>query len=79
MMFKLLNMVMSVDQECAPEITAMIGTSAALAISDVPFNGPIGGVVVGRINGEFIINPSVEQSEKTAIFMWLWPVLRMPS
>jgi polyribonucleotide nucleotidyltransferase len=60
---------MSVDQECSPEMTAMIGTSAALAISDVPFNGPIGGVIVGRINGEFIINPTVEQNEKTELFV----------
>ena len=48
---QIVNLVMSVDQDCTPEITAMIGTSAALAISDVPFNGPIGGVIVGRING----------------------------
>ncbi|MFX3632966.1 MAG: polyribonucleotide nucleotidyltransferase [Candidatus Pristimantibacillus sp.] len=55
------NIVMSVDQTCPPEIAAMIGTSAALTISDVPFNGPIGGVNVGRVNGEFVINPTQDQ------------------
>lgn len=63
------NIVMSVDQNCSPEMAAMIGTSAALAISDVPFEKPIGGVTVGRIDGEFIINPTVEQEEKTDIFV----------
>jgi polyribonucleotide nucleotidyltransferase len=66
---QIVDIVMSVDQECSPEMTAMIGTSAALAISDVPFNGPVAGVIVGRINGEFIINPSVEQNEKTEIYV----------
>jgi polyribonucleotide nucleotidyltransferase len=66
---QIVDIVMSVDQECSPEITAMIGTSAALAISDVPFNGPIGGVIVGRVNGEFVINPTVEQSEQTEIYV----------
>ncbi|WP_041614358.1 polyribonucleotide nucleotidyltransferase [Paenibacillus sp. JDR-2] len=63
------NIVMSVDQNCTPEIAAMIGTSAALSISDVPFNGPIGGVNVGRVNGQFIINPTVEQEAETEIFV----------
>lgn len=66
---QIVDIVMSVDQECSPEMTAMIGTSAALAISDVPFNGPVAGVIVGRINGEYIINPSVEQNEKTEIYV----------
>ncbi|ASA22214.1 polyribonucleotide nucleotidyltransferase [Paenibacillus donghaensis] len=64
---QVLNMVMSVDQDCAPEIAAMIGTSAALSISDVPFNGPIGGVEVGLINGEFIINPDIAQQAVSEI------------
>ncbi|BFH68047.1 MAG: polyribonucleotide nucleotidyltransferase [Paenibacillus dendritiformis] len=64
---QIVDLVMSVDQDCSPEIAAMIGTSAALSISDVPFNGPIGGVIVGRIDGQFIINPTVEQEEKTDI------------
>ncbi len=66
---QIVNIVMSVDQECSPEITAMIGTSAALAISDVPFNGPIGGVIVGRVDGRFVINPTTEEREKSDIFL----------
>lgn len=53
--------VLSVDQDNPPEVPAMIGASCALCISDIPFNGPIGGVRVGRINNEFVINPTVEQ------------------
>lgn len=64
---QVLNLVMSVDQDCPPEIAAMIGTGAALSVSDVPFNGPIGGVIVGRVDGEFVINPTVEQEEKSDI------------
>ncbi|WP_270171774.1 polyribonucleotide nucleotidyltransferase [Paenibacillus sp. SYP-B4298] len=64
---QILDLVMSVDQNCSPEIAAMIGTSAALSISDVPFNGPIGGVIVGRVDGKFIINPTVEEEEKSDI------------
>ncbi|AJY76612.1 polyribonucleotide nucleotidyltransferase [Paenibacillus beijingensis] len=63
------DLVMSVDQDCSPQIAAMIGTSAALTISDVPFNGPVGGVVVGRIDGQFVVNPTVEQEEKSDIFV----------
>ncbi|ETT53715.1 MULTISPECIES: polyribonucleotide nucleotidyltransferase [unclassified Paenibacillus] len=66
---QVLNLVMSVDQDCAPDIAAMIGTSAALSISDVPFNGPIGGVAVGRINGEFIINPDQAQQAISDIYV----------
>lgn len=66
---QVMNIVMSVDQDCSPEIAAMIGTSAALSISDIPFDGPIGGVNVGRVNGQFIINPTVEQNEQTDIFV----------
>ncbi len=53
--------VMSVDPDCSPEIAAMVGTSIALSISDVPWNGPISGVSVGLVNGEFVINPNAEQ------------------
>lgn len=66
---QIVNLVMSVDQDCSPEIAAMIGTSAALSISDVPFNGPVAGVIVGRIDGQFLINPTVEQKEKSDIFL----------
>lgn len=57
--------VMSVDRDCSPEITAMIGASIALSISDIPWNGPIGGASVGLVDGEIIINPSKAQREKS--------------
>lgn len=57
--------VLSVDQDCSPEIVAMIGSSIVLSISDIPFNGPTGAVMVGLIDGEFIINPTAEQREKS--------------
>ena len=53
--------VMSVDPDCSPEITAMIGASIALSISDIPWNGPIGGVFVGMVDGKPVINPTLEQ------------------
>ena len=49
--------VMSVDQDCSPEIAAMVGTSIALTISDIPWKGPISGVSVGYVDGEYVINP----------------------
>ncbi|MGN0941805.1 MAG: polyribonucleotide nucleotidyltransferase [Selenomonadaceae bacterium] len=57
--------VLSVEQDNAPEIAAMIGASCALCVSDIPFGGPIAGVRVGRVDGEFVINPTVEQREKS--------------
>jgi polyribonucleotide nucleotidyltransferase len=66
---QVVSMVMSVDQECSPEIAALIGTSAALSISDVPFNGPVGGVIVARVHDQFVINPSTEQIEKSDIHL----------
>jgi len=57
--------VLSVDQDCSPEMAAMIGSSVALSISDIPFDGPIAGAQVGQIDGEFVINPSVEQQENS--------------
>ena len=62
-----ISMVMSVEQDCSSEMAAMFGTSLALAVSDIPFNGPIAGVVVGRINDQFVINPTVEQMEQSDI------------
>ncbi|MBR6644322.1 MAG: polyribonucleotide nucleotidyltransferase [Clostridia bacterium] len=59
--------VMSVDRDCSPEIAAMIGASIALSISDIPWNGPIGGVFVGMVGNEFIINPTAEQREKSTL------------
>ena len=64
---QIVSTVMSVDQDCSSEITAMFGSSLALSISDIPFEGPIAGVVVGRVDGEFVINPTVEQAEKSDI------------
>ena len=53
--------VMAVDHDCSPEIAALIGTSAALAISDIPWNGPVGAVKMGLVDGELVINPTSEQ------------------
>jgi len=61
---QVVNTVLSVDQECSAEMAAMFGASLALCVSDIPFNGPIAGVIVGRINGEYVINPTPEQLEK---------------
>lgn len=59
--------VMSVEQDNAPELAAMIGASAALTVSDIPFNGPIAGVRVGRVNDEFVINPTEEQRKVSTL------------
>lgn len=61
--------VMSVDQNNPTEIAAMVGASAALSISNIPFNGPIAGVVVGLINDEYIINPTVEQAKQSHLHL----------
>ncbi|MBO8155188.1 MAG: polyribonucleotide nucleotidyltransferase [Bacillaceae bacterium] len=66
---QVISTVMSVDQDCSSEIAAMIGSSIALGISDIPFQGPIAGVIVGRIDGELIINPTVEQQEKSDLHL----------
>ena len=62
---QVISIVMSVDQNCSSEMAAMFGSSLALCVSDIPFEGPIAGVTVGRIDGKFIINPSVEETEKS--------------
>ena len=59
--------VMSVDQDCVPEICAMIGSSIALSISDIPFYGPTGSVSVGMVDGQFVINPTAEQRAKSRL------------
>ncbi|MCF6093184.1 polyribonucleotide nucleotidyltransferase [Microaerobacter geothermalis] len=66
---QVVSTVLSVDQDCSPEVAAMIGVSAALSISNIPFSGPIGGVIVGRVDNQFVINPSVEQAEKSDIHL----------
>ena len=64
---QVVNTILSVDQDNSPEMTAMFGSSLATCISKIPFDGPIAGVKVGRVNGEFIINPTVEQLEQSDI------------
>jgi polyribonucleotide nucleotidyltransferase len=61
--------VLSVDQDSPPDVVAMIGASAALSISSIPFEGPIAGVTVGLINGEFILNPTVDKDEKSELHL----------
>ncbi|MBT2755967.1 polyribonucleotide nucleotidyltransferase [Mesobacillus foraminis] len=62
---QVISIVMSVDQNCPSEMAAMLGSSLALSVSDIPFEGPIAGVIVGRVDGKFIINPTVEETEKS--------------
>lgn len=64
---QVINTVLSANPDCSSEMAAMLGSSLALTISDIPFGGPIAGVVVGRVDGEYIINPTVEQMEKSDI------------
>lgn len=64
---QVVNTVLSVDQDASPEMAAMFGASLTLCISDIPFNGPIAGVKVGRINGELVANPTVAQMEESDI------------
>ncbi|MBS7530783.1 polyribonucleotide nucleotidyltransferase [Hazenella sp. IB182353] len=66
---QVMTTVMSVDQDCSTEIAAMIGASAALSISNIPFYGPIAGVVIGRVNGELIANPTVKQMEESDLHL----------
>ncbi len=66
---QVINTVMSVDNDNAPDMTAMIGASAALHISKIPFGGPIAGVIVGYVDGEFILNPTVDQEEKSLMHL----------
>ena len=64
---QVINTVMSVDYDATPEMTAMFGASLALCISDIPFEGPIAGVLVGRLNGKLVINPTVKERELSDI------------
>ena len=64
---QVVNTVLSVDKDNSPELTALFGSSLAVSISKIPFNGPVAAVKVGRVNGEFIINPTVEQAEVSDI------------
>ena len=64
---QIVNTILSVDPDYSPEMAAMFGSSLATSISKIPFDGPIAGVKVGRVNGEFVINPTVEETEKSDI------------
>lgn len=66
---QVVSVVMSVDQNCSSEIAAMFGSSLALSVSDIPFEGPIAGVIVGRVDNEFVINPTVDELEKSDIHL----------
>jgi polyribonucleotide nucleotidyltransferase len=66
---QVVNTVLSVDQHASPEMTALFGSGLALGISNIPFQGPVAGVLVGRVNGEFVINPSLEQRAKSDIHL----------
>ncbi|MFS0823563.1 polyribonucleotide nucleotidyltransferase [Bacillus sp. 1P02SD] len=66
---QVISIVMSVDQDCSSEMAAMFGSSLALSVSDIPFEGPIAGVTVGRVDNQFIINPSVADQEKSDIHL----------
>ena len=62
---QVISTVLSVDQDCSPELAAMLGSSLAVSISKIPFDGPISGVKVGRVDGKFVINPTAEEQEKS--------------
>ncbi|ELX9429532.1 polyribonucleotide nucleotidyltransferase [Staphylococcus pseudintermedius] len=64
---QIINTVLSADPNCSPEMAAMIGSSMALSVSDIPFQGPIVGVNVGYVDGEYVINPNLEQREKSRL------------
>ncbi|MGE7841795.1 polyribonucleotide nucleotidyltransferase [Lysinibacillus sp. NPDC093712] len=66
---QVISMVMSNDPDCTSEMAAMVGSSLALAISDIPFGGPIAGVQVGYIDGKFVVNPTVEQSKISTVHL----------
>ena len=67
----IVSTVLSVDQDNSPEVAALLGASIALAISDIPFNGPVGGVILGLIDGQVIINPDAKQREKSQMYVTL--------
>ncbi|MCY1606620.1 polyribonucleotide nucleotidyltransferase [Staphylococcus pettenkoferi] len=64
---QIMNTVLSADPDCSPEMAAMIGSSMALSVSDIPFQGPIAGVNVGYVDGEYVINPTVEQKAQSRL------------
>lgn len=64
---QIMNIVLSADPDCSPEMAAMIGSSMALSVSDIPFQGPIAGVNVGYVDGKYVINPTLEQKEQSLL------------
>ena len=66
---QIVNTVLSVDPDCTSEMAAMFGSSLALCVSDIPFNGPIAGVIVGKVGDGYVINPSVEDTEKASLIL----------
>ena len=64
---QVVNTVLSTDTDCSPEMSAMLGASLALCISNIPFDGPIAGVKVGYVDGQFVVNPTVEQMSRSLI------------
>ncbi|MDE6285185.1 MAG: polyribonucleotide nucleotidyltransferase, partial [Bacilli bacterium] len=64
---QVINTVLSVDQDNSPEMAALFGSSLCLGISSIPFDGPVAGVIVGLVDGEFVINPTAEQTEKSTL------------
>lgn len=68
---QVVSMIMSVDQDCSPDVNAINAASAALTLSDIPFEGPIAAVIVGLVDGEFVINPTVEQQEKSLMQLYV--------
>ncbi len=66
---QVVNTVLSVEQDYAPDVAAMFGASLSLCVSDIPFEGPIAGVIVGLVDGEFVVNPTIEQQEKSRMHL----------
>ena len=64
---QIVNTVLSVDQDNSPELTALLGSSLSVSISKIPFNGPVAAVKIGRVDGNFVINPTIEEAEKSDI------------
>ena len=64
---QVVNTVMSCDPDASSEMTALFGSSLALCVSNIPFNGPVAGVVVAKVDDEYVINPSVEQAERAVL------------
>ena len=65
----IVSTVLSVDQDCPPEMLSIVGASAALSISKIPFAGPVGAVIMGMVDGQPVINPTVEQTQKSDLYM----------